>query len=195
MTYQSSHPHYRELAVKDYQNGKLRLLKPDLKYAELSLKWISNPEVVQYMGADFSNPSLEGEQKRLQEILENKDEYNWMIELDDKIIGNAGINSIAEVSKKFGVKAGYPAILIGDKNHWHKGIGYHVMKTILNWAFQEANFEVIAARVFPENTASIKNLEKLGFKEDGTEPYEGLVNDKPNVWGKYKLSKDNFLRL
>jgi RimJ/RimL family protein N-acetyltransferase len=191
MNYQDTHPYYHELEVKSYKDAELQLIQPDLKYAEASLQWISNPEIVQYLGADFSNPSLEGEQKRIQEILENKDEYHWMIELNGKVIGNVNINSIAKISKKFGVKAGYPAILIGDKNYWRKGIGYHVMKTVLDWAFQEAGFEVIAARVLQENIASIRNLKKLGFEEDGTEPYDGLVKGKKNVWRKYIKNTEN----
>ena len=188
MTYQESHPHYRELEVKDYSAGKLRLIEPDLKYADVSLQWVSDQEVIQYMGIDFANPSLEGEQKRLREILENKDGYDWMIELDGKVIGNVRIHSIDWVSKKFGVKAAYPAILIGDKNYWRKGIAYQVMKTVLDWAFHEAGFKMIAARVLQENIPSIKNLQKLGFEEDGTEPHDGLINGKPSIWKKFKIT-------
>ncbi len=183
MDYQQLHPRYREIDV----GKELRLVTPDLHHAAQSLSWVESLDVVQYMGADFPSPTLEGEKRRIEEIMSNKDEYSWMVEYDGKVIGNVCINSIAEATQQFGVKAGNLTVLIGDKNYWGKGIGVKVCTAILAWAFEEASFMRMTARALQENIASIKTLQKLGFEEVGTEPYEGLVQGKPSVWRNFTL--------
>jgi RimJ/RimL family protein N-acetyltransferase len=187
MDYIKLHPMYRELQV----DGHVRLVKPDIAHAEPSLLWVSSSEVVQYMGADFESPSLMGEKKRIEDILKNEDEYSWMIELDGKIVGNVCINSIAETTKKFRRKAGNLTVLIGKKSAWGKGLGAKVCTAVLKWVFEEGSFGVIAARALQENIASIKILEKLGFEEIGSEPYEGLLKGKPSVWRNFKIENLN----
>lgn len=185
MSYQKLHPNYRELEV----DGSLRLLEPSLKYAAESLSWVSSLDVVQYMGADFPSPSLEGEQKRIEEILSNKDEYSWMIEYEKKIIGNVCINSIAEATQKHAVRTGNLTVLIGDKDYWGQGIGLKACSAVIAWAFDSGGFQRMTARALQENVASIKTLERLRFKEAGTEPYEGLVRDKKSEWKNFILNK------
>lgn len=178
MSYAASHPQYRELDIGD----GLRLVEPRTKHAAESLTWVSAPDVVAYMGADFSNPTLEGERKRIEEVLQNKDEYSWMIELRGNIIGNSAINNIKASTEKFGVKAGNLVILIGDTHAWGKGIGTSVCRAILDWAFNEAEFEAMGARALQENAACIRTLQKLGFQEIGSEPFEGTVSGGASVW-------------
>jgi len=165
----------------------LRLLQPNLEHAQASLSWITELDVVQFMGAEFPSPSLEGEQKRIKDILNSTDEYSWMIECDGKIIGNVCINSISETSKLMGRRAGSLTILIGDKKYWGKGLSVRICNTVIAWAFLEAGFELLAARALQENAASIAMLKKLGFDETGAEPYEGLIHGKPSNWRNFKL--------
>ncbi len=180
MNYRESHPGYEELTV-----GAIRLIEPGLDHASASLKWVRSLDVIQYMGADFPSPSIEGEEKRLREIIANTDEYSWMIESGGRIIGNVNINSIAETTAKQGVKAGNLTVLIGDTEFWGKGIATSVCSAILDWA-KRSGFRLITARVLQENVGSIKTLQKLGFEETGTEPYEGSVHGKKSEWRKFK---------
>ena len=189
MTYLSSHPGYRELELPSYEKGKLRLVEPKIEYAHIGLKWITDVEAVQYMGADFSEPSIEKELERMKKIIASVDEYNWAIELDGEIIGNVALNDITEKSTETGLKTGNFAILIGDKQHWGKGIGQSVTRAVLDWAFQQGGFEIIVARALEPNTGSIKTLTKLGFEKTGTEPYDGLVNGQRTNWVNFKISK------
>jgi hypothetical protein len=69
----------RVLDVPDYPRGQLRLVKPSLDHAPLSLQWLSDPEVGQYMGADFSSVSIKTEEQRIRDILAGDDTYGWMI--------------------------------------------------------------------------------------------------------------------
>ena len=154
-SYSASHPHYRELAGDNF-----RLIEPDLQHASESLSWVGNLDVVQFMGADFPSPTIEGEYERLQKILSSTDEYSWMIECDGVVIGNVCINDIAETTQKCGTHSGNLTVLIGDKKYWQKGIGSKACAAVLEWAFTDGGFKVMTARALQENTASIKMLQK-----------------------------------
>lgn len=181
MTYWQSHPGYEELTA-----GDIRLITPSLDHAPASLSWVQTLDVIQYMGADFPSPTLEGEEKRIRDIIANMDEYSWMIESGGSVIGNVFIGSIAEMTANHGSKAGMLTILIGDKDFWGKGIATSACSVVLDWA-KRTGFTVITARALQENTGSIKTLEKLRFTETGTEPYEGLVHGQTSMWRNFLL--------
>jgi ribosomal-protein-alanine N-acetyltransferase len=193
--YLSTHPGFDELDVPDYTLHKLRLITPDVRYAPESLDWVSDKEVGKYMGADFSDVSLQGEKDRLMKIIENKDAYNWIIECDKKAIGNININEISETSKEFEVKAGMLNYLIGNKNLWGKGITTALVRIVLDWAFKKANFEVIKSRAVPQNKSSLKVLEKTGFIKYKKEDYDGPNFGEPTEYIAYELMKDAWLKL
>lgn len=181
MSYKESHPPYEELAVDG-----VNLVSPDMEHAEASLSWVKEIDVVQFMGADFPSPTVEGERKRIREILDSHDEYSWMIELDGKVIGNVCINSIQESTKKCGRKAGNLTILIGYKDFWGKGIATKVCGAVIDWA-KKAGFQKMLARALEENAGSKRTLLKLGFKEIGTEPYDGLVHGNTSIWHNFSI--------
>lgn len=195
MNYIESHPGYCSLEVPAYQDGHLRLIEPNIEHAEMSLFWTSDSSVIQYMGADFDQPSKEKEIQRINEIRENPDEYNWMIELDGHVIGNVSINSIKEKSSKFSCKAGNYTILIGDKNYWGKGIAFQVCHKVLEWAFTKGGFEVMAARALNENIASIGILKKIGFEYTENSHFEGKIDGKTTEWQNFRLTKQQFAQL
>ena len=192
LNYSETHPNYCYLEILSYKDGNLKLIEPNLEHAEISLFWTSDSSVIQYMGADFDLPSKEKEIERINEIRENRDEYNWMIELDGHVIGNVSINGIKETSAKFGSKSGNYTILIGDKKYWGKGIAFQVCLTVLEWAFAKGGFEVMAARSLNENTASIGMLKKIGFEYTGNSPFEGKIDGKATEWQNFKIKKQAF---
>lgn len=184
MTYTDAHPGYEEIDL-----GDITLIEPDLAHAAPSLSWVGIDDVVRHMGADFRNPSLAGEEERIQKIIDSPDRYSWMIECDGKLIGNVGINDIAEETEKAGVRAGSMAILIGDPAFWKKGIATRVCSAVLEWAKTKGGFRVITARALEENTGSRRTLEKLGFTETGTEPYDGIPDGRAvSVWHNFTLT-------
>lgn len=187
--YSKTHPHYEELDVPESSGYKIRLVTPEMKYAGESLKWVSDKEVGQYMGADFSNVSLEGEEKRLVDIIQNKDAYNWIIICDGKAVGNINISEIDSASKEFGVRAGKLNYLIGDKSLWGKGLATMIAREVLKWAFGIGGFEVIKSRAIPQNKASFAVLRKLGFTKYQNEKYDGPEIGEPTEYIAFKLER------
>lgn len=190
--YVASHPGYREIKNVSTPDPalKINLVLLQTDFAAESLNWLQkNPEIGKLMGDDFSNLSLEGERKRIQDILSSKDEYSWCIKDHDHIIGNVSINFIAEKTKLFGVRTGSIAIIIWDKSCWNRKVARSVNAAILDWAFNEGGFEVMVCRIFSHNIASIKSFIALRFEEDGTEI------DGTAFWNKYKLTKEHWQEL
>ena len=94
------------LDVPDYPHGKLRLIKPSLDFAPVSLEWLRDPEVGRYMGADFSDVSIATEEQRIRDIQGGESTFGWMIEMDGEVIGAIEINQVEELSSEYMTKAG-----------------------------------------------------------------------------------------
>lgn len=191
--YELSHPGYRELDVINERDPsmKMRLIKPDLAHASASLGFLSEEEVWKYLGGDYSGISIESENERLQKILNDEDAYHWMIEVNGRIVGNINVRGIAQCSATDKCRAGWIGIIIGDKTLWGKGISRSLISAVCDWAFHEAKFERIDARIMPENIGSMKSFASVGFKQFGTEDEE--VDGKTIRWNHYALKKEDVL--
>lgn len=184
----------RDIDIPSYSKTRtLRLVKPDPKYAPITIKWIGQEEVTQYLGADFSKMTKEDEIKHLQNMVEDDDRYSWMIERDGEIVGNVEINEIKELSEKYGVKTGAFCTLIGDPKNWGQGLGSYAKQAACNWAFSEGGFELIEAKAYVQNVRSWSALDKLGYHYEGIE--KGEVEGNPVEWKVYTLKKADWERL
>lgn len=184
----------RDIDIPFYDiTKKLRLIKPDPKYAPVTIQWISKDEVTKYLGADFSKMTVEGEVKHLENMVDDNDRYSWMIELDGEIVGNIEINEIKDLSQKYGVKTGAFCTLIEDPSNWGQGLGSSAKKAASNWAFSEGGFEMIEAKAYVQNVRSWSALEKLGYHYEGIE--RGDVNGAPVEWKVYTLKKKDWEEL
>lgn len=181
----------RDIDIPSYSTTKkLRLVKPDPKYTPITMKWISQNEVTQYLGADFSKMTIEDEVAHLNNMITDDDRYSWMIERDGEIVGNVEINEIKELTQKYGVKAGAFCTLIGDPNNWRQGLGSYAKQAASSWAFSEGGFDLIEAKAYVQNVRSWSALEKLGYHYEGIE--NGKVEGKPVEWKVYTLKKTDW---
>ncbi len=181
----------RDIDIPSYGGThKLRLVKPDPKYAPLTIKWISQEEVTQYLGADFSKMTEADEVKHLQNMIVDDDRYSWMIERDGEIVGNVEINEIKELSEKYRVKTGAFCTLIGDPKNWGQGLGSYAKQAACNWAFSEGGFELIEAKAYVQNVRSWSTLETLGYHYEGIEKDE--IKGEPVEWKVYTLKKSDW---
>ena len=121
--------------------------------------------ITQYMEGLFENPDEEREYiTNYRKYVYAFYEYGmWIIEekATGKIIGRAGIDPRGE-ENELGYVIGVP---------WQKqGYAYEVCMGILHYAQTEMEgCEKIISKVQPENTPSIRLLEKLGFEKYGYE--------------------------
>lgn len=64
------------------------------------------------------------------------------------------------------------------KEHWGKGYATEASRKIIDFCFKKLKFRKIYADTDPNNLASQRVLEKLGFKLEGTIRERNLVNGK-----------------
>lgn len=91
----------------------------------------------------------------LYEILENQFSFNYVLELDEKIVGYVGLWLIYEQAQ---------ITTIGiDPDYQHQGLGRYLMEAMLELASERC--EVISLEVRISNTKAIALYESLGFEK------------------------------
>ena len=87
----------------------------------------------------------------------------WGIELksENKLIGTCGFHSWNKKHKR--AEIGYEL----NKEYWHKGYMLEALPEIIKYGFETMELNRIEALIYPENEASQKSIEKLGFIKEG----------------------------
>jgi len=106
-------------------------------------------------------------------VTEEKPKQNFGIEYDGVLCGVIGIIIQKDVYRK-SAEIGY---WIGEP-YWEKGIGTKAIELITNYGFVDLKLIRIHAGVFEFNTASMKALEKNGYKKEGISRKAIIKNDK-----------------
>ena len=101
-------------------------------------------------------------------IIENTKYFNkegtWhqlAIELEEKVIGDIGLHFIGPMNLH--CEIGYTL----NPHYQHKGYAREAIRNLLKYLFEELKKHKVVGSVDPENIASIKLLEDLGFKREG----------------------------
>lgn len=92
-----------------------------------------------------------------------------------------GIISLDDDTLRHRVNSLTLAYYLGE-NYASKGYMTEALRDVVEYAFEELGVEVLAARVFSENEASLKLIKGLGFKHEGTlrhcvKGHDDLVHD------------------
>jgi diamine N-acetyltransferase len=153
--------------------GERIRLRPDErsdipKFAE----WLSDPEVVRYLGIK-NQVSLAGEEQWFDSMLRQPvDEQPLAIEIRQEI-GSAGkeswrlIGNCSFMDINWRSRSAEVGLFIGDKSCWNKGYGTEVMLLLLRHGFQSLNLNRIFLRVHEDNKGGIHAYEKAGFIHEG----------------------------
>ena len=164
--YQTKHPDWIELYVQ-IPAGMLSLRAPDPRVSDqvtASVKWLQVEATWRMLGLELTGVTVDEttERRRLDDIYNDVDEYAWEIYLGERVIGNIGLNAIAETTAQLGCKAARRTIVIGDVSERGKGIAQAALLLVLRWAFEVGGFELIASRIKPSNAASLRMANRAG---------------------------------
>ena len=91
---------------------------------------------------------------------------DFIVERDGRLIGKAGFWRLPEI--------GY--ILHPDA--WGQGLATEALTAVIDHVFATRGVETLTADVDPENVASIRLLEKLGFEKTGEARATFLIGDQ-----------------
>lgn len=96
--------------------------------------------------------------------LNNEDRVVWAIcHTDDGHIGNVSLQNISFINRTAEF-----AILLGDKRHWGKGVGFLAGRKLLEHGFNKLNLEKIYCGTASTNTGMKKLAEAMGMVIEGT---------------------------
>jgi ribosomal-protein-alanine N-acetyltransferase len=123
---------------------------------------LSDPEATRW----WSTPPHDNrEQSRLwldSMIAKGPDNPDFVVELDGMVIGKAGFFALPEV--------GY----ILRRDQWGRGFATEAVSAAIAHVFATRSLDVLTADVDPDNGASIRLLERLGFRQTGSD--RGTIN-------------------
>ena len=156
----------------------ITLRKLNASDSEYMLEYTSDKDVLRYLpeGALYNNKDeIYDLIKRVNQGFQDKEKIRWGIVFNDgnKVIGDIGYNSI-DRENNIG-KISYRL----SKKYWGKGIITKVLNRIIDYSFNKMKLNRIEALTIDNNVASIKVLEKTGFKK------EGLLRKALNKRGSY----------
>ncbi len=142
------------------------------------IKYANNINVSRNLRDSFPFPyTKKNANDWLRTICNQKIELNFAIANDEELIGGIGLMPQSDVYK-FSAEIGYWLA----EPFWEKGITTKAVIALTKFAFDNFNFNRLFAAVFEGNPASMRVLEKAGYKLEGilrqTVFKEGIFKDQ-----------------
>lgn len=146
---------------------RIRLRASERTDLPLFVKWLNDPEVIQYLSL-FHPLSLAAEEQWFEAMLKKhpaeqvlviemrQGEESWLP------LGNCSFMDLdwRNRSAEFG-------IFIGEKSYWSRGYGSEATRLMLQYGFGTLNLHRIWLRVFANNRRAIRAYEKAGYQQEG----------------------------
>ncbi|MBL7717221.1 MAG: GNAT family N-acetyltransferase [Flavipsychrobacter sp.] len=153
------HLNFNPFPVLETERLLLRNLREYDKHEMFAIR--SNPIAMQYIPRPMAK-TLEDAAALVELILgntERNERINWAIteKGSDKMLGVIGYVGFNTNSAR--AEVGY----VLNPDCFGKGIGYEALKAVVNYGFEVIGLHSIEAIIRPENRASIRLVEKLGF--------------------------------
>ena len=129
------------------------------------IKHANNKNVSDNLRDRFPNPYTEKDADWFINFAVENDNpvTNFAIEINNEAAGGIGF-WLGEDVYRLNAEIGY---WLGEQ-HWGKGIMTKVIKTIVNYIFENFDIKRIYAIPFATSTGSVKALEKAGFAKEAT---------------------------
>lgn len=173
--------------VRDFiiQNGHLTVRYLSETDKGLLVKWLSDPEILQYYeGRD--HPHDEGKVAR-HFFEDDEDVVRCVIEYDGSPIGYLQFYEVDEVEREiYGYDDFAETIygmdqFIGESAYWNKGIGTELVRSVVAYLMAEKGAHRIVMDPQTQNTRAIRCYEKCGFEKvkllPNHELHEGKYRD------------------
>ncbi len=144
------------------ETARLLLRKMRAKDADALFALFSDPRVTRYYDLATFHSSTEA--KQLLESFQHRIGLRWAIaykEAPDELIGTCGYNIWIQPAQR--AVLGYDLL----PAHWRQGIMREALKAVLEFGFTSMQLHRVEALTFPENDASSRLLDHLGFRAEG----------------------------
>lgn len=179
---------YIEISLSKYRmvyERRMVLIKLEpLKRSDFKqlINWIDSEEfLIQWSGNAFTYPLNE---QQLENYIESSNTLAFKVidEESKKVVGHISLGQIDNINKS----ARIGKVLVGDTKMRGRSIGKHMMKAVLQVAFEELKLHRVTLGVYDFNTSAILCYEKIGFVK------EGLLRESKKVgetyWNLWEMS-------
>ncbi|WP_263703228.1 GNAT family N-acetyltransferase [Bacillus thuringiensis] len=146
------------------------------------IDWVDSEEfLIQWSGNAFTYPLNE---QQLENYIESSNTLAFKVidEESKKVVGHISLGQIDNINKS----ARIGKVLVGDTKMRGRSIGKHMMKAVLQVAFDELKLHRVTLGVYDFNTSAISCYEKIGFVK------EGLLRESKKVgetyWNLWEMS-------
>jgi ribosomal-protein-alanine N-acetyltransferase len=121
----------------------------------------------------------------LKRFIEGKKTFAIVLKENQKTIGSLGLENLRQYTgDEFNNLVGREIGYVLSKDYWNRGLMSEAVQCVIDWCFQEENYDFLMCCNFIENAASAKVQKKCGF-----EPYKrveysssfGLKTSQVNV--------------
>ncbi|WP_160719898.1 GNAT family N-acetyltransferase [Bacillus sp. USDA818B3_A] len=153
------------MAFPILETKRLKLIELKHHHMNVVYEILSLEDVTRYYGT--SPFTLPAEATRLIDIFHknylDKRGIRWGIKLKEnqRLIGTVGLNVLNLKNKR--AEIGYEL----HPSVWGNGFAEESVSEVIRFSFQKLDLHRIGAVVYPENTASLALLDKLGFTNEG----------------------------
>jgi RimJ/RimL family protein N-acetyltransferase len=159
------------------EGERIDLVAGNSNWANLFCNWINNPKVRHY-SRNIWPQTLEDVKKRFEHSpdrhIRDKTSFTIYHKQEKRPIGVVGLDEINWVYRNANLFA-----LIGEPEHWGKGIAGEACALVIKYGFTELNLHKIHAGIFSPNKRSLRAAEKLGFEK------EAILKETIYIDGKY----------
>ncbi|HDR4724826.1 GNAT family N-acetyltransferase [Bacillus cereus group sp. Sample62] len=146
------------------------------------INWINFEEfLIQWSGNAFTYPLNE---QQLEKYIESSNTLAFKVidEETKEVIGHISLGQIDNINKS----ARIGKVLVGDTKMRGRSIGKHMMKAVLQIAFEELKLHRVTLGVYDFNTSAIACYEKIGFVKEGLLRESKKVGD--TYWNLWEMS-------
>lgn len=180
--------HDKDKAVAVVIVEKMELLKPNLNYIikgrflvlkpistneinEEYVGWLNNPKINKYLEVRHKKQTIEGIYEYINGLRKSNGEVFGIFTKENKFVGTIPLN--VDLNNLFGIFG----LMIGDLDAQRIGAGTEAVVLCLEFAFSRTKIRRIWGGIISGNLKSISNIEKLGFKKEGTYRKQYILSD------------------
>lgn len=164
----------KKIMINDKEATIRRAVKGDAKGLLDYLDIIGIESDFLTFGEEGLGITLKEEEAFIENILKQDNSLFIVAELEGRIVGNLNFAGGIKLRTKHVGEFGISVL----KEFWGQGIGKELMTYLIQWAEETGIITKINLKVRPENTRAINLYKSLGFKEEGLQTRDYLIQGK-----------------
>lgn len=138
-------------------------------------KWLLDKKVMRTIGrSEYLKPiEFSAVELYVKALQESDHDYFFALytKNNKKFIGTVKIGSIDWYNKTADV-----GIMIGDKSYWGKGLATDALRSVCKYAFAYLHLLKLTGGCMAPNVAMVKCFEKIGFKKEGVQRKQNMLD-------------------